>query len=163
VPYDLWAKQNHLLTTPGASVSYEYVARYLKSEVFDKSYKVKKIGFDRWGFRHLRPWLITAGISEYVIDNVFVEVGQGTKTMSPALRDLEGLILERQLRHGNHPVMNMCAANAVIEGDDLGKDSSNRRLSKKRSSGRIDGMTALANAAAVALSEPVVDAAALIG
>ncbi len=163
VPYDLWAKQGHLLTTPGASVSYEYVARWLKREVFDKSYKVKKIGFDRWGFRHLRPWLVTAGISEYVIDKTFVEVGQGTKTMSPALRDLEGLILERQLRHGNHPTLNMCCANAVVEGDDLGKDSSNRRLSKKRSSGRIDGMTALANAVAVALSEPVVDVAALIG
>jgi phage terminase large subunit-like protein len=162
VPYDLWAKQGHLLTTPGASVSYEYVAHYLKREFFDKQYKIKRIGFDRWGFRHLKPWLVNAGISEQVIEKVFVEVGQGTKTMSPALRELEGLILERHLRHGSHPIMNMCAANAVIEGDDLGKDSSNRKLSKKRSSGRIDGMTALANACAVALSEPVIDVSTLI-
>jgi phage terminase large subunit-like protein len=162
VPYDLWAKQGHLLTTPGASVSYEFVANFIKRELFEQNYKIKKIGFDRWGFRHLKPWLVQAGISEQVIEKTFVEVGQGTKTMSPALRDLEGLILERQLRHGSHPVMNMCAANAVIEGDDLGKDSSNRKLSKKRSSGRIDGMTALANACAVALSEPVIDISTLI-
>jgi phage terminase large subunit-like protein len=33
----------------------------------------------------------------------------------------------------------MCASNAVIAVDDAG----NRKLSKKRSTGRIDGMTAL--------------------
>jgi HK97 family phage portal protein len=36
----------------------------------------------------------------------------------------------------------MCAANAVVEG----KDASNRKLSKNRSAGRIDGMVALAMA-----------------
>ena len=55
--------------------------------------------------------------------------------MSPAMRETESLILERKIRHGNHPALNMCVANAVTEG----KDASNRRLSKKRSSGRIDG------------------------
>jgi len=163
VPYDTWAKQGYLLTTPGASISYDYVAQWLKREVFSGQYIVKRIGFDRWGFKFLKPWLIKAEISEYVIEHTFQEIGQGTRSMSPALRDLEGLILERQLRHGNHPVLNMCAANAVIEGDDLGKDSSNRKLSKKRSSGRIDGMTALANACAVALKEPIVDVSTLIG
>jgi phage terminase large subunit-like protein len=59
--------------------------------------------------------------------------------MSPALRDLEAIILERKLKHGGHPILQMCASNAVIAADDAG----NRKLSKKRSSGRIDGMTAL--------------------
>src|SRR5262245_3773766 len=47
VPYDLWAKQGHLLTTVGASVSYEHVAQYLKDNLFSGQFKVKKIGFDR--------------------------------------------------------------------------------------------------------------------
>ena len=80
--------------------------------------------------------------------------------MSPALRELESVILERQLCHGDNPVLNMCSANAVIEG----KDSSNRKLSKKRSTGRIDGMVSLAMAIGVApLREPAFDVAALIG
>jgi phage terminase large subunit-like protein len=35
IPYDLWHSQNHLETTPGATISYEYVAQHLK-RVFDE-------------------------------------------------------------------------------------------------------------------------------
>jgi phage terminase large subunit-like protein len=54
----------------------------------------------------------------------------------------------------------MCASNAVIEGD-----ATARKLSKKRSSGRIDGMVALTMAIGVAPSGYTTkfDAAALIG
>ena len=44
------------MTAPGASISYEYVAAYLWREIFAKHHVVK-IGFDRWNFRHLKPWL----------------------------------------------------------------------------------------------------------
>jgi phage terminase large subunit-like protein len=159
VPYDLWASRGFLLTAPGASISYEYVAAYLWREVFARHHVVK-LGFDRWNFRHLKPWLIEAGFSETAIKEKFVEFGQGTQSMSPALRELESLIPDRKLRHGGHPVLSMCAANAVVEGP----DASNRKLSKKRSSGRIDGMVALAMAVGVAPLTPArFDAAALIG
>ena len=57
--------------------------------------------------------------------------GQGYKSMSLAVRDLETLILERKLRHGSHPVLTMCIANSPIERGDAG----NRKLPKKRSDG----------------------------
>jgi len=80
--------------------------------------------------------------------------------MSPALRELESIVLERQLCHGDNPVMNMCAVNAVVEG----KDASNRKLSKNKSAGRIDGLVALAMAIGVApLRAPAFDIEALIG
>ena len=66
--------------------------------------------------------------------------------MSPALRDLEGEILNGRIAHGNHPVLTMCAANAVVQTDPAG----NRKLAKDKSSGRIDGMVALAMAMGVA-------------
>ena len=80
---------------------------------------------------------------------------------SPALRDVESLVLERKIRHGDHPVLSMCAANAIITSDPAG----NRKLDKKRASGRIDGMTALAMAlaAAPAAWTQTVDVATLIG
>ena len=75
--------------------------------------------------------------------------------------DLESLVSGRKLRHGNHPVLTMCIANATVERDAAG----NRELSKKRSSGRIDGAVALAMA--IAATPPAwtakVDIAALIG
>jgi phage terminase large subunit-like protein len=75
-----------------------------------------------------------------------VPVGMGTQSMSPALRTLEGWLLAHKLAHGMHPVLTMCMANAVVSSP----DASNRKLDKKKSTGRIDGAVALATAAAVA-------------
>lgn len=157
VPYDVWEQDGFLQTTPGATVSYEYVATHLKT-LFAK-HNIVKLGFDRWNMKHLQPWLIKAGFSEQLIADRFVEFGQGTQSMSPALRDLEGMILDRRLAHGNHPVLNMCAACAVVEG----KDDANRKLSKNKSTGRIDGMVALAMAVGVAPIFKKIDVSALIG
>jgi len=158
VPYDLWVKNKFLETTPGRSVSYEYVANYLRG-VFD-TYDIRKLAFDTWNMKHLKPWLEQAGFSEQEIKDKFVEFGQGTKSMSPALRELEEILLEEKMAHGMHPVLSMCAGNSVVEG----KDSANRRLSKNKSSGRIDGMVALAMAVGAApLKAPQVDIEALIG
>jgi len=140
VPYDTWAAKGFLQTTPGSSVSYEYIAH-----VFGQ-HRVAKIAFDRWNMQHLKPWLLNAGFSEQVIKDKFVGFGQGFKDMSPALRDLESIILEKKLRHGDHPVLMMCASNAVADRDPAG----NRKMSKKRAAGRIDGMTALVMAFGVA-------------
>lgn len=146
VPYDVWAKQGYLQLSPGKSVEYEFVAQYLRDVCGD--YNVKKIAFDRWGFRHLRPWLLKAGFSEAEIEATFVEFGQGYQSMSPALRSLESMVLNGKLAHGNHPVLAMCAANAIVTKDPAG----NRKLDKAKSTGRIDGMVALAMAAAVSES-----------
>jgi phage terminase large subunit-like protein len=147
VPYDLWHKQGLLETCPGPTVDFQFVAEWLVG--FIESHDVRKIAFDRWNFRHLKPWLVKAGLSDERIESTFEEMGQGFQSMSPALRDLEVAILNRKLRHGGHPVLSMCAANATVQMDPAG----NRKLSKAKSHGRIDGMVALAMAAAVAVTE----------
>lgn len=156
VPYDVWAQQGFLKTTPGNTISYEYVADHI-FELF-KTTNFKKIAFDRWNMKHLKPWLERAGFSIQKIDEVFVEFGQGTQSMSPALRDLEGVLLDAGLAHGNHPVLAMCAACAVVEG----KDDANRKLSKNKSTGRIDGLVALTMAMGVALQVRPVNIDAMI-
>lgn len=144
VPYDVWRKEGHLLAAPGASVDYDYVAEHLRG-VCD-GLDVRKIAFDRWGFRHLKPCLLRAGFTEEEIEAKFVEFGQGFQSMSPALRTLEGELLNGRVAHGGHPVLTMCAANAVVQSDPAG----NRKLAKHKSAGRIDGMVALAMAIGVA-------------
>jgi phage terminase large subunit-like protein len=144
VPYDVWHKDGHLRAAPGKSVDFEFVAGYLRSEC--ERLDVRKIAFDRWGFKHLRPWLLKAGFSEDEIETKFEEFGQGFQSMSPALRALEAEILNRRVAHGGHPVLSMCANNAVVQTDPAG----NRKLAKHKSAGRIDGMVALAMAVGVA-------------
>jgi phage terminase large subunit-like protein len=147
VPYDVWKAQDQVVTTPGKSVDYAYVAAELRGLV--GTYNIVKIAFDRWNFRHFKPWLLQAGFTEKEVTEKFVEFGQGFQSMSPALRDLESTILDGKLAHGNHPVLSMCAKNSVVQKDPAG----NRKLTKARSSGRIDGMVALAMALGAAPQE----------
>jgi phage terminase large subunit-like protein len=142
VPYDVWADEGTLLTTPGAAIEYEFVAEHLRA-LFDRC-DVKALAFDRWGMKHLKPWLVKAGFTDEELER-FIDFGQGFASMSPALRELESLLLSRKLRHGNHPVLTMCAANAVTVTDPAG----NRKFTKAKATGRIDGMVALAMAVGV--------------
>jgi len=143
VPYNTWAEQGHLETTPGASIEYEYIAHQLRA-LFDRL-DIRKVAFDRWNWRFLKPWLEKAGFQDWELER-FEPFGQGYASMSPALRQLETVLLERKMLHGKHPVLSMCAANAVVTSDPAG----NRKLAKDKSSGRIDGMVALAMAIAAA-------------
>ena len=155
VPYDVWEQQGHLATTPGPTVDYEYVAEFLADLLARRD--VRKIAFDRWNWRHLRPWLSKAGVPDSKLEGdaaVFEPMGQGFQSMSPALRDLESALLNKRLVHGGHPVLTMCAANATVQIDPAG----NRKLDKAKSHGRIDGMVALAMAMSAAGTYEAADA-----
>ena len=141
MPYDLWEREGKLLTTPGKAIEYEFIARFLR--VFFDENDVQNVGFDRALMNFLTPWLVKEGFSDDELEK-FVAFGQGTLSMTPALRELEVKLINKALKHGNHPVLNMCAANARVVGD-----SGARKFDKKKARGRIDGMTALANAVGV--------------
>lgn len=145
VPYDLWAKQGFLNTTPGRAIEYEYVAEFLRG-LFDRC-DVQKLGFDRYNMVHLQPWLVKAGFTPSEIEK-FVPFGQGTASMTPALRELEAKLLAHKLKHGNHPILEMCAKNATVVGD-----SGARKFDKRKQTRRIDGMVALAMSVGVMPAE----------
>lgn len=153
VPYDRWHAAGQLDTTPGPTIDYEWVAVRIADLI--RSHDVRCIMFDSWNMRHLQPWLIKAGMKQDQVDGnnaILKPMGQGFGSMSPALRDLEAELLNGKLRHGGHPVLEMCARNAVVQQDPAG----NRKLVKSKSRGRIDGMVALtmAMSAAVEAREP---------
>lgn len=143
VEYEQWAKDGHLILTPGRAISYDYVARELRA-IFNRC-NVRRIAFDRVFMKFLRPCLIRAGFTEAEIDAHFVEHGQGFIGMGPAIRELETRLLEGRLKHGNHPVLTMCAANAAVVTDDAG----NRKFTKRKSTGRIDALVSLAMAVSI--------------
>ena len=151
VRYDLWAEEGFLQLTPGKSVEYEFIAWELR-QLFD-TLDIRAVGFDRYNMRFLKPWLEKAGFTEAELER-FIPFGQGLVSMSPALRSLEGLLLNEKLRHAMHPVLTMCASNAVIYSDAAG----NRKFAKDQSTGRIDGMVSLAMAVAMATGEEAIRA-----
>lgn len=140
VPYDVWKEQGFIYTTPGATVDYEFVAAEI-GDIISGLENLVAIAFDRWRMEYFKKDMDRIGL-----ELPMVEWGQGFKDMAPALDAVERLILNATLCHGNHPVLTMCAANAVVTKDPSG----NRKLDKAKTSGRIDGMVALAMAAGVA-------------
>jgi phage terminase large subunit-like protein len=70
--------------------------------------------------------------------------------MSGALDQFEALALNGRLRHGSHPLLTWCAANAVVTKDAAG----NRKLDRSRATGRIDGLVAAVMAVAAMSGAP---------
>ncbi len=145
VPWDIWEKEGLLHTTPGKAIEYEYVAEFLRG-FFDRC-NVQALGFDRHLMKFLKPWLAKAGFTDAELER-FIDFGQGTQSMTPALRELEVKLTNEQLRHGNNPILTMCASNVRVVGE-----SGARKFDKRRSRGRIDAMVSLAMAVGVMPSE----------
>jgi phage terminase large subunit-like protein len=143
-PYDVWGREGLITLTPGPSVDYRVVAERLVELCDDLP--VKAVSFDRWRIDVLKRELSAIGA-----ELPLVEFGQGFKDMTPALESLEALLLAGKVRHGANPVMDMCAENAVVDMDAAG----NRKLTKVKSTGRIDGMVTLAMAVGKASTQPV--------
>ena len=141
-PYDVWIRQGYLHTTPGSTVDYEFVAQDIAAILGELD--VRAIAYDRW-----RISLLQKELDEQGIQLPLVEFGQGFKDMSPALESLEAELLNGRIAHGGHPVLTMCAANAIVSKDPAG----NRKLDKHKATGRIDGMAALAMAFGVVDAE----------
>src|ERR1044072_6406138 len=73
-------------TTSGNAIEYSYVARLLYA--LHERLDIRALALDRYNMKHLRPWLIEAGFSDYELERL-VDFGQGFVSMSPALRELE--------------------------------------------------------------------------
>lgn len=145
-PYDVWAKQGYLRTTPGKTVDYEYVARDI-AEICS-GLNVHSIAYDRWRIDLLRKEFSDIGIDTTVPAAEggllpLVEFGQGYMSISPAMDVLEEWLLNSQVAHGMHPVLTMAAANGVVIKDPAG----NRKLDKQKATGRIDPLVAMVMAA----------------
>lgn len=147
-PYDLWAKQGYLQTTPGRTIDYAFMARKV-AEIHGRL-KIEGIKFDRWKIDDFQRALQAEGVDAWIDGKDepipgglrLINHGQGFKDMNPAVEVLEDLLLEGRLQHGNHPVLTMCAAAVKVQRDPAG----NRKFDKIKSTGRIDGIVALAMA-----------------
>lgn len=138
VPYDVWAKQGLITLIPGATIDPGFVADALASAAV--KYNMQALAYDRWRIEDLKRELGLIGASLPL-----TPFGQGFKDFSPAVDVLERCVAEKLLRHGSNPVLNMCAANAVVTRDPAG----GRKLDKAKAAGRIDGLVALAMALSI--------------
>jgi len=153
MPYRMWAQDGHLLTFPGRATDPKAVA--MRIAELHGMCRIQALAFDRWRIEDIKRELDAIGCSVEL-----VPFGQGFKDLSPAVDVLERLVEQGKLRHDGHPVLKMAAANCRVEMDSAG----NRKLSKRKSTGRIDPIVATCMAVGIAARPaPVIDVAALIG
>ena len=115
---------------------------------------IKALAYDRWRIEDFKRELDAIGCGVELMP-----FGQGFKDMAPAIDRVEQLVEAGKLRHDNHPVLWMAAANCRVEMDAAG----NKKLSKRKSNGRIDPMVALTMAVgAAARPVPKIDIRTLI-
>lgn len=135
-----WIKDGHLIAVPGPVIEFQYVAAQIAA--LAKQFKIACIGYDRWRVDELRHELSKIGA---VIE--MEPFGQGYKDMAPAVENFAELALMAKLRHGGHPVLNACVANAILTNpDDAGNQKFAKGKANKSAMVRIDGVVATAMA-----------------
>lgn len=130
VPYLAWAKQGLLTLTPGNVTDYDVIRDTVKD--LAERYQIREIAIDRWNATQLATQLQTDGATVCFM-------GQGYASMNAPMKELEKLVLGRQLAHGGHPILRWMAANVAAEEDAAG----NIKPSKEKSGDKIDGIVAL--------------------
>jgi phage terminase large subunit-like protein len=129
-PYQRWVDEGYLLTSPGEVVDYDQV----ELGVFEVAelLELERLGFDRWGSKQIITHMRDGGIRVF-------ETGQGWRDMSPAMKLVERLILERRIRHGGNPLLRWAFGSLAVAQDPAG----NVKPDRDKSTGRIDPFVAL--------------------
>jgi phage terminase large subunit-like protein len=151
--YRTWRDAGLLETTPGAAINFKAIIHRL-AEISSK-YDLVCCAYDRAFIKSFMTRCDEEGVRLPL-----KEYGQGFLSMTPAVQLLEAAVLDRRLHHGGHPILRWQMSNVAIEMD----SSANRKPSKKRAIGHIDGVVALLMALAISTqSQAVIDVTALIG
>lgn len=144
VPYGSWVKQGFIDAPDGKVISYGFVAQ--KIIKLSKMYDISWLRFDRWKIDDLLKEFNELEF-EYWIDGKdapngglrLIPTGQGYRGANAQVEALQDLLVEGKIRHGMNPPLTQAAASVRVETD----ASSNRKWSKVKSIGRIDGIVAL--------------------
>lgn len=147
VPYIQWRAEGLLETTPGRAISKRIVLQKLSAMC--EFFEVVCVGYDRWRIEDLMAMASDEGITLPEMK----PVGQGYRDFSPAVETFERMLLNGEIAHPGHKVLDWCMSNAVIEQD----GAENRKLSKEKATGRIDlAVAAVMAAGLINSAKPVV-------
>lgn len=134
-----WARDGYLTLTEGETTDYSQVeAKVLELATV---YDMQKLWCDAYNANHLCNNLVLNGIQVGYL-------AQTAKGLNSATKYLSKIIIDGSLRHGNHPVLNWMSQNVEVKVD----RNENLALCKPSQSEKIDGIVALVDALAAAMS-----------
>jgi phage terminase large subunit-like protein len=116
--------------TDGEVIDFEVIKEDLRE--FAGRFEVKEVAYDPWQATQLGQEMQAEGLA-------MVEVRQTVQNLSEPMKQLEALVLQRLLAHGDCPILTWMASNVVAKVD--AKD--NIYPNKERPENKIDGVVAL--------------------
>jgi phage terminase large subunit-like protein len=155
----VWVRQNHLFTSPGKVISKTQVVQFLYERSLE--WNIQGVAYDRNRMADLIEFAKKAEIElaigkwdkekrEWKFDSPsgikMMPFGQEARSMAPAIDKFEVLLFNKELRHDGNPVQTWCMANAVVRDDN---DEGYRKISKRKSVGRVDGAVTAVMAAGI--------------
>ena len=138
-----WARQGYVQVTDGDLTDFDVVAEDLRT--LCRQFDVQEIAFDPALSMYFAGKLIEEGLP-------LVEITQRSTFFTPALIQVENLVLEKKMRHDGNPVMAWMISNLVVK---VSKFNELMAPTKERPENKIDGPIAMLMALGRALvNEP---------
>ncbi|MEC0211813.1 terminase large subunit [Paenibacillus ehimensis] len=137
--YSAAIRDGLIYPTPGNVIDYQFIRKTIND--LGAIYDIQEIGFD--------PWNATQTSLELTDDGfTCVPIPQNIKNLSDPTKEFEKLVHAQKLVHGGNRVLRWMVDNTVVRMD----ENENVAPSKKRSTGRIDGVAAIITAMARAIN-----------
>lgn len=136
VPYDLWIEEGWMDVTNGAVVDYSFIEKWIIDVV--KQYELTPIMlcYDPYGATQF------AQNMQNMYGYTIVEIRQGYQTLSEPTKDFREAVYKKEITHIGDKTLSWAMGNAIEETD----ANENIRLSKRKSTERIDPVAAVINA-----------------
>jgi phage terminase large subunit-like protein len=131
IPYDEWIKDGFIKATPGDVQDYQYIRKDINNII--KEYNLQSIAFDRWNSSQL---ILQLSQEDGIPMSQF---GQGYRSQSAPSKELEKMVLKREINHLRNPVLRWQCENVMLQTD----AADNIKINKQKSSEKVDGMVAL--------------------
>lgn len=131
IAYDKWVHDDWIIPVPGNAIDSQFVLSRLLRTI--KYMNVQNISFDAKFITD-----VVNGLSEEGFEDVLHPFRQGFISMNAPMKELEKMILRREINHGGNPVMRWQITNVQAVTD----DAENYKPSKKKSKDKIDGVVA---------------------
>lgn len=129
--YYEWTRDGHIKETSGDTIDYDMI----KADILEmnKKYKINSIQYDPWNATEIVLRMIEEGVN-------LVPYPQRVSTMNVPCKHLEKLVIDKKFNHMGNPVMRWMNGNVWVKPD----ANDNIMINKGKSTGRVDGMVALA-------------------
>lgn len=146
--YGGWAAEGYLTLTPGDATDFEFIAEDLREWM--RKLDVQAVGFDPYQAHHLSQQMMGEGAP-------MIEYPMQTRTLSPAMREMEAAITAKKRVHPGNPMFDWMASNVTSRED--GRGNIYPRKPHGQDHLKIDGITAALMAEGLSMGEqdPTID------